>query len=202
MRELTRESFPTFSRNKVEALERWPQREIWICRERQRHSDVWKRKIIMSRKQKRAFRPSLLLIALTLAAITLVSARAHKLRPPSRAQMTSTTEKSASAVSALPQSGSPQEAMEAELITVLPNGFEPAEIRRPAGKFLLAIDNRSGLPEINLSLVRVAGNSVQDLRIRREKPDLRKVVELGPGAYLLTEANHPGWIGRLIITVP
>ena len=116
--------------------------------------------------------------------------------------MTSTTEKSASAVSALPQSGSPQEAMEAELITVLPNGFEPAEIRRPAGKFLLAIDNRSGLPEINLSLVRVAGNSVQDLRIRREKPDLRKVVELGPGAYLLTEANHPGWIGRLIITVP
>lgn len=155
----------------------------------------------MSRKQKRAFRPSLVLIVLTLAAITLVSARAHKLRPPSRAQMTSTTEKSASAVSALPQ-GAPQEAMEAELITVLPNGFEPAEIRRPAGKFLLAIDNRSGLPEINLSLVRVAGNLVQDLRIRREKPDLRKVVELGPGAYLLTEANHPGWIGRLIITVP
>jgi len=92
--------------------------------------------------------------------------------------------------------------MEAELITVLPNGFEPAEIHRPAGKFLLAIDDRSGLPEVKLSLVRVAGNLVQDLRIRREKPDLRKVVDLGPGVYLLTEANHPGWIGRLIITAP
>jgi len=40
MRELTRESFPTLGRNKVEALERWPQREIWICRERHRHSVI------------------------------------------------------------------------------------------------------------------------------------------------------------------
>lgn len=116
--------------------------------------------------------------------------------------MISTTEKSASAVSTLPEGGSSQEAMEAELITIVRNGFEPAEIRRPAGKFLLAIDNRSGLREVNLSLVRVAGRSVQELRIRRERPDLRKVVELEPGAYLLTEANHPAWIGRLIITVP
>jgi|SRR5882672_6675669 len=156
----------------------------------------------MSRKQKRVFWPSLVLIVLAVATIALVSARAKNSRLTRKAQVISTTETSQSAIPVRSEPGSLQDSMEAELITVLPKGFEPAEIRRPAGKFLLAIDNRSGLPEVKLRLVAVAGGSVQDLRIRREKPDLRKVVELGPGVYLLTEANHPGWIGRLIITAP
>ena len=152
----------------------------------------------MSRKQKRVFWPSLALLAAV--TIVLVSARANNSGSTNKPKVRNTAELSARAVSTLPQGGSPQEAMEAELITILPTGFEPSEIRRPAGKFLLAIDNRSGLPEIKLSLVRVAGRSAQELSIRRERPDLRKVVELEPGAYLLTEANHPDWIGRLIIT--
>ena len=156
----------------------------------------------MSRKQKRVFWPALALIVLTVATIALVSARANNPGGTSGPQVLNTAELSGSAVSAPLQGDLSQDRIEAELITILPTGFEPAEIRRPAGKFLLAIDNRSGLTEVNVRLLRLVGRSTQELRIRRERPDLRKVVDLEPGAYLLTEANHPDWIGRLIITVP
>jgi len=48
--------------------------------------------------------------------------------------------------------------IEAELITLTPDGFEPAEIKRSQGRFLLALDNRSGVREITLRLDREAGN--------------------------------------------
>jgi len=41
----------------------------------------------------------------------------------------------------------PQAPVQAELITVTPTGFEPSELTRPKGRFLLAIDNQSGLDE-------------------------------------------------------
>jgi hypothetical protein len=47
----------------------------------------------------------------------------------------------------LAQGQSPQAPFQAELITTTPAGFEPTEITRPHGRFLLAIDNRSGLEE-------------------------------------------------------
>ncbi len=156
----------------------------------------------MSRKQERVFWPSLALIVLTVATLALASVRANNSRLTRRARVISATEISQSTVAVPLERGSLQESMEAELITILPTGFEPAEIRRPAGKFLLAIDNRSGLAEVNLRLVRVNGRAVHELRIRREKPDLRKVVDLEPGSYRLSEANHPDWIGRLTITEP
>src|SRR5258705_7861593 len=52
------------------------------------------------------------------------------------------------AVSAPPQT--PGDRLDAELITLQPSGFEPSEITSPRGAFLLAVDNRSGLEEIEL----------------------------------------------------
>jgi len=34
--------------------------------------------------------------------------------------------------------------VEAEVVTATPTGFEPGKITRPAGRFLLAVDNASG----------------------------------------------------------
>src|ERR1044072_1082986 len=42
----------------------------------------------------------------------------------------------------------PETPIQAELITVTTTGFEPSELTRPKGKFLLAIDNQSGLDEV------------------------------------------------------
>ena len=92
--------------------------------------------------------------------------------------------------------------LEAELITITPGGFEPGEITRPAGRFLLAIDNRSGLEDISLSLVRAAGSKLREQRVSRSKASWREVVDLTPGTFALTEANHPGWICRITISTP
>jgi hypothetical protein len=89
--------------------------------------------------------------------------------------------------------------IQAELITVAPHGFEPQELTRPRGRFLLMIDNRSGLETVALRLTREDGPRVREMRVPREEPDWSEVVDLDPGRYLLTEANHSGWV--CVITI-
>jgi hypothetical protein len=96
--------------------------------------------------------------------------------------------------------GRPHSNMEAELITVTPNGFEPLEINRPKGSFLLMVQNRSGLPDVAIQLNREAGPNLQALQLPREQPNWDDVIDLEPGRYVLTEADHPGWSCRITIT--
>lgn len=97
--------------------------------------------------------------------------------------------------------------LEAEVITIHPSGFEPAEIRRPAGPLILAVHNRSGLERLALRLDLITGtrplpvmNRVRDMEMRLERADWDGVVDLPPGNYTVTEANHPEWILRLTLT--
>src|SRR5713226_2820831 len=80
--------------------------------------------------------------------------------------------------------------IEAELVTVTPHGFEPRQITRPPGPFLLMLDNRSGLGQVNLHLSREAGARLRDVPVPREQPDWSEVIALPPGRYVLTEADH------------
>lgn len=89
--------------------------------------------------------------------------------------------------------------VEAELITLRPTGFDPAEITRPRGRFLLAVDNRSGLDELVLRIDRQDKGRIHERRMARGKLSWRQVVDLQPGSYLLTEANHPEWVCRITI---
>ena len=90
--------------------------------------------------------------------------------------------------------------MESELLTLTPHGFEPREIRRPAGRFFLMIENRSGLPVTQPTLALQAGATIRALRISREEANWSEVMNLSPGLYLLTEPNHPGWLCQITIT--
>jgi len=90
--------------------------------------------------------------------------------------------------------------MEAELITVTSNGFEPLEINRPKGSFLLMVQNRSGLPDVAIQLNREAGPNLRALQLPREQPNWDDVIDLQPGRYVLTEADHPDWSCRITIT--
>ena len=90
--------------------------------------------------------------------------------------------------------------IEAELITLRPEGFEPAEINRPKGPFLLVFDNRSGLEAVTLRLDRVAGDRLLEVSLSRRKNAWRNLVDLTPGNYVLTEASHSGWTCRFTIT--
>ncbi len=98
------------------------------------------------------------------------------------------------------QASTEEEPLTVELITILPTGFEPAEITRPKGRFILAVDNRSELEDCEFEIKRVGGNRLHRVRVPREKLDWRGIVELPAGTYVVTEVNHPDWVCRITIT--
>jgi hypothetical protein len=104
------------------------------------------------------------------------------------------------AAPAMPESSRKIADFESELITITPHGFEPQEITRPQGRFLLMIDNRSGLATTSLSLTREAGPQTQEMRVPRESPNWSDIVDLPAGRYLLTETDHPRWSCQFTIT--
>jgi len=93
----------------------------------------------------------------------------------------------------------PPEQLEAEVITILPSGFEPTKITRPAGKFLLAIENRSGVKRVDFYLSAESGSRIFQVSRPWERPDWTEVVNPPPGRYVLSEANHPAW--QCVITI-
>lgn len=84
-------------------------------------------------------------------------------------------------------------------VTIRPTGFDPAEVTLPRGRFMLAVDNRTGLNELTFRLVREGGGRLHEVRMTREQLAWRKVVDPPPGGYLLTEVNHPGWVCRISV---
>lgn len=89
--------------------------------------------------------------------------------------------------------------LEAEVITILPSGFEPRELSRPAGRFVLMFDNESGLQSLELRLERTGMPRIIELRPNR-KTEATQLLNLPAGEYQVTEANHPEWTMNLTIT--
>lgn len=134
-----------------------------------------------------------LVIALLAATVIIVSAaRRIRLSGNRKAAVQTNTVQ-------LPERGRRIAQMESELITVTQHGFEPQEITRPAGAFLLFIEDRSGFEHISPQLTRLAGLRVLNLAISREQPDWSDVLNLKPGTYLLTDSDHPSWLCRVTI---
>ena len=96
----------------------------------------------------------------------------------------------------------PQAPIQAELITVTPTGFEPSELTRAKGRFLLAIDNQSGLDEVEFYFERETGGRVNVPLSRRGKIAWREIIDLTPGTYVLRAANDESWRCRFTITAP
>lgn len=90
-------------------------------------------------------------------------------------------------------------AVETELIALRPTGFEPAEITRPAGEFILMVENRTG-GSVSLRFSRATGERLHEVRASREEPDWNELEDLAPGRYLLAEADHPEWSCRVTVT--
>ncbi len=88
--------------------------------------------------------------------------------------------------------------LEMERITITPTGFEPNVVTRGLGRFLLAVDNRSGHDDLTLHLEGPTGR-LRTQRASRNKASWREVLKLAPGEYLLREANHREWSCRITI---
>jgi hypothetical protein len=95
---------------------------------------------------------------------------------------------------------SPDTQLETELVTITPTGFEPAEITRPQGHFMLAVDNRSGLEQVDLYFERETGGRVNVAFSRKSKLAWRDTVDFPPGRYLLRAANDESWHCMIKIT--
>lgn len=90
--------------------------------------------------------------------------------------------------------------LEVELISVHPHGFQPREITRAKGRFLLELDDHSGLKTLALRITSVSGPSLRDVAMKHEEPSWSEEMDLAPGRYVVSEAAHPGWTCYINIT--
>jgi uncharacterized cupredoxin-like copper-binding protein len=96
----------------------------------------------------------------------------------------------------------PQRILETQRITLTPMGFEPAEVTRPAGRFLLAINDRSGQRDSSFVLRRSTGERLREFRPgeTHRKHEWREVVNLPPGRYLLSDVENPEHVCHFLLT--
>src|SRR4030095_1691129 len=105
---------------------------------------------------------------------------------------------SASTTEAIPYTQSDE--IVVERVTFFPYGFEPDEITRPAGPFMLAVDNRAGTDDFSFQMVSGFNQLVHTATIRRGYATTSKLLTLAPGRYVLRELNHPKWTCTITIT--
>jgi hypothetical protein len=92
------------------------------------------------------------------------------------------------------------ERVEAELLTLTDQGFNPPEIKRPKGEVILCVDNFSGDEDVTFRLDRVAGDRMHESKFRHGKQDWNLRIKLTPGEYQLSVVEHPEWICHITIT--
>lgn len=148
----------------------------------------------ISPKRRMAFGALLLATPIALGAFGFVRGRTN--RP-----LISKTETSDPATSATMTSQNNSTRLDAEHLTLRNTGFEPNEITRPAGRFLLAVDNVTGMGEMSFRLLHQSGARLRDFPAKG-RFRLRQVVDLPPGRYALVETNHRDWVCRVTITAP
>ena len=91
--------------------------------------------------------------------------------------------------------------VEAEVITILPTGFQPSQITRSRGQFLILIDNKSDVDDLTYRLDSLAGEKLREMRQTKEQKIVRQLEDLPPGDYQLTASGgSEEWVCRITIT--
>ena len=90
--------------------------------------------------------------------------------------------------------------VEVEVLTLDRRGFEPAEIRRPLGRFMLAISAHTEDQQLTLELNRLAGGRIHAVNMARGRARSLEDLDLPVGEYLLTATNHPELSCRIVIS--
>jgi hypothetical protein len=92
------------------------------------------------------------------------------------------------------------DSMSVDTVTLTGLGFEPREITRPSGMFVLGIDNRLINEQFSFELVRENGHQGRQLKMKKGEIRLRKLLNLQAGSYTLTVADHPEWTCRIVLS--
>jgi hypothetical protein len=164
----------------------------------------------MRLRYRRLFWLGMLFIAVSSTAVALVSLRpktglrsandSTDAASPSAQTFSQRSTRGLFSAASKPTQDSNNRRIEAELITLHPTGFEPSEITRPAGPFILAFQNRSGLAQLMLRIDKSSGPRMREVQIHWERSDWSEVLDLPVGSYTVTEVNNSDWVLRLTIT--
>ena len=95
--------------------------------------------------------------------------------------------------------GGKGERLEVEVVTITPDGFDPQEIERPAGPFVLSVTNRSGSDLLNLRIDSEQHGRFRDKALPLNTPYWRERINPPRGRYVVTEADHPEWTLTFVI---
>ena len=79
------------------------------------------------------------------------------------------------------------------------DGFHPQERNTQARRFLLSVDNSSGVSDLILRLSKADGTQIREMRVSGTGGDWTELFDLPPGRYSLTEVNHSSWVCLLIV---
>lgn len=96
--------------------------------------------------------------------------------------------------------GSPRPRVEPLRVTLRPTGFDPSTLTASHGHVLLAVDDLSGLDDVELRLEREAGGRLREVKAGRGAAKWRDVFKLTPGDYVLSVGGRPGWDCRITVT--
>jgi hypothetical protein len=86
------------------------------------------------------------------------------------------------------------------LFELRPYGFIPAEITVAPGKYLIAVQNRSGMKDLTFRLDRDNGARLSESRASTK--EWKSQVTLGRGTYILSEASEPSWRSVIHVSNP
>ena len=90
--------------------------------------------------------------------------------------------------------------LEVERVTLREWGTEPRSISRRPGPFVLIVENRSGLGEVQLSLVEESGHVRNRIPVTKNALSSKQQLELPPGTYLIKDADRSEWQCQLTIS--
>lgn len=94
----------------------------------------------------------------------------------------------------------PRAATGSAIVVVRPYGFEPRDVKIPAGNIYLLVQNRSGAAELDLVLSVEHGPQVRSIPMRKHRAISAEMYALVLGTYILQEAHNPAWKCRITVT--
>ena len=132
----------------------------------------------------------LLLIAIVLAAMVVAYASIRHKAPPTAKSKRGRAMPSTRLATAVDVKGG-------LIIAVYPTGFRPPELDVVAGRYLVVVQNRSGIRDLTYRLDTMTGLKLQE--ITSQKLQWKTEFDLLPGTYVLSVGDHPTW--RSVIRV-
>ena len=83
------------------------------------------------------------------------------------------------------------------VIAIRPSGFSPAEVDVTEGRYVVLVQNRSGIRNLTFRVDSESGERLH--QVRPQELQWKKTFDLHPGRYVLSVVGHSSW--RCLLTV-